>query len=231
MSSIAEVRISALIPMYNAARFIDEALASVAAQTRPVQQVIVVDDGSTDAGAERVARHPGVILVRQAKAGITAALNAGLARADGDFLVYLDADDRWTVDKTERQLQAMLAEPALGVVFGLARRFITRPDGTEQPLDVLPGVSRPGGMFRRAMFTRLGGAWPEGDGHDFMEWYARAQEAGVPMRTLAHVMFERRIHGANDGLCNRANQHRAYFASIRSALLRRRAAEQGKVVE
>lgn len=221
--------ISVVIPMYNAALFIGEALASVAAQTRPVRQVIVVDDGSTDGSAEIVARQPWVTLIRQPHRGIAAALNAGFDRADGVLLAFLDADDRWVQNKTECQLAALVADPGLDMVFGLARRFLMLPDGTERVIDTLPGVSRHGGLYRREVFTRFGRFAADGDpGHDFLAWFARAHDGGARWRTLDHVVFERRIHDANYGRFQRELQRKAYFASLREMLARRRAAEGAK---
>jgi glycosyltransferase involved in cell wall biosynthesis len=221
--------ISVVIPMYNAARFIGEALASVAAQTRPVRQVIVVDDGSTDGSAEIVARHPWATLIRRPHAGIAATLNAGLDRADGVLLAFLDADDRWVPDKTERQLAALAVEPGLDMVFGLARRFLMLPDGTERVIDTLPGVTRHGGLYRREVFARFGRfATADDPGHDFLPWFARAHDGGARWKTLDHIVFERRIHDANYGRTQRELQRKAYFTSLRETLARRRAAEGAK---
>lgn len=220
-------RVSVVIPLFNAARFIGEALASVAAQTRPVAQVVVVDDGSTDGSGEIAARHPGVVLVRQANAGVAAAVRAGLKLTDGEWIAFLDADDRWMPDKTEQQASVLETEPAVDAVFGLARRFVMEPDGGERVLDTLPGWSRCGGLFRRALLEQCGNFTGEGAGHDFMDWVLRAREAGARLELRPDLVFERRIHADNYGRRDRERQRRAYFETIRSALARRRAAAGG----
>jgi glycosyltransferase involved in cell wall biosynthesis len=100
--------ISAVIPAYNAEEHIARAIQSVLAQTRPVDEIIVVDDGSTDNTAE-VVRSFGdeVKLIRQANAGVSAARNAGIKFATGDWIAFLDADDEWLPDKIERQVQLL----------------------------------------------------------------------------------------------------------------------------
>ncbi|HOF61746.1 MAG TPA: glycosyltransferase family A protein [Candidatus Latescibacteria bacterium] len=89
--------VSVCIPLYNKAQYIQRALDSVLAQTYRDFEVIVVDDGSTDGGADIVARcgDPRVILVRQTNVGPGAARNRGAAAAQGEFLGFLDADDEW----------------------------------------------------------------------------------------------------------------------------------------
>lgn len=100
--------ISVVIPAYNAEEFIEETLASVFAQTVPVDEVIVVDDGSTDGTAETITRHfPQVKLVQQANGGVSKARNTGIDNVSSDYLCFLDADDLWEPNKLELQIEAL----------------------------------------------------------------------------------------------------------------------------
>lgn len=105
--------LTALIPVWQRRDRIDGALASVFAQTRPADEVIVVDDGSTDGLAEHIAMAwPQVRLLRQRHQGVSAARNLGIRAARSRWIALLDSDDRWYPQKLERQLAALNAQPS-----------------------------------------------------------------------------------------------------------------------
>ncbi|MBS0330449.1 MAG: glycosyltransferase family 2 protein, partial [Proteobacteria bacterium] len=105
-------RFSVIIPAFNAAGTLARAIESVRAQSWPVHEIIVVDDGSTDATAD-VARRFGeaVRLIRQPNSGVSVARNAGAAAATGDWLAFLDADDWYAPGRVELHA-AWIAEDA-----------------------------------------------------------------------------------------------------------------------
>jgi glycosyltransferase involved in cell wall biosynthesis len=106
-------RISVVIPAYNAARFLEETLDSVLAQTCPPDEVLVVDDGSTDQTASLAGRYaPAVQVISQANSGESVARNLGLARVSGDWVAWLDADDAWEPTKLEAQTEIIQAGDA-----------------------------------------------------------------------------------------------------------------------
>ncbi|BCX89701.1 hypothetical protein MIN45_P2074 [Methylomarinovum tepidoasis] len=110
------MRISVVIPAYNAAPFLEKALESVQAQTHPVAEILVVDDGSTDATADIARSFPQVRYLRQQNQGPSAARNRGIQEARGDWIAFLDADDRWTPEKTSEQLAALRRYPQLALI-------------------------------------------------------------------------------------------------------------------
>jgi glycosyltransferase involved in cell wall biosynthesis len=100
------VKVSVIIPLYNKASYIGRALASVRAQTFTDYEVLVVDDGSTDGGAEIVVRwgDPRVRVITQKNAGPAAARNRALDQAAGAYVAFLDADDEWMPPFLEQSL-------------------------------------------------------------------------------------------------------------------------------
>ncbi len=117
--------VSILIAAYNAERWLAETLESATGQTWPNVEVIVVDDGSTDATLAVARRYESatVKVIHQPNAGACAARNRALAEARGDYVQYLDADDLLSLDKIERQVRRLASEPAGTVATGPWSRF------------------------------------------------------------------------------------------------------------
>ena len=106
--------VSAIIPAYNAAKFIHGAIESALAQTHHLLEIIVVDDGSRDETAKVAAIYP-VTVIRQENGGTANARNTGARAAGGEWLAFLDHDDSWHADKTEQQLKYV--QPGISAVF------------------------------------------------------------------------------------------------------------------
>ncbi len=110
-------RVSVVIPTYNCGPYVAEAVESVLAQTRPAAEVLVVDDGSTDDTAGRLARFAAPVrVIRKENGGVSTARNRGVEEATGDLVAFLDADDAWHPRKLEVQLAALAGRPDLGLL-------------------------------------------------------------------------------------------------------------------
>lgn len=213
--------ISAIVPLYNCPRFISEAVNSILAQSLPVLEIIVVDDGSTDNSLSAVPTHPKVRLIPRPHAGLAATLNHGVSCAHGSILAFLDNDDRWLPSKLERQIEQLQSGDDTNLVFCQARVFQDR-EASVPGIEIINGVSKSGMMLRRTAFNRIG-PFPETTGeHDFIGWYARAQELGFSTTIVQEILYERRIHDRNDGILQRDRQRASYFTSIKALLDRRR---------
>ena len=123
--------VSVVIPCYNYGRFLGPAIESVLAQTRPAHEILVVDDGSTDDTPEVARRYAGRIrYLRQENGGVSRTRNAGVAQARGEAIAFLDADDWWRPEKLERQVAALAAHPAAGLIHTGSRVFDDRDQTT-----------------------------------------------------------------------------------------------------
>lgn len=115
-------RVSIVIPAYNARRTIADAIDSCLAQTYTDFEIIVIDDGSTDGTADllaaRYSGEPRLRVIRQANSGVSAARNAGILAARGEFVHFLDADDILMPTKLEASLKIVDSDPEIGVVYG-----------------------------------------------------------------------------------------------------------------
>lgn len=148
MRSVSRPAVSVIIPTFNRLALLREALDSVAAQTFRDFEVIVVDDGSTEAIAEGVATHatsPRVI--RQPNAGPAAARNRGIAAANADVVAFLDSDDLWLPGKLATYVDRMKREPDEPIWYGPMQPI--KRDGRR-----VPGRTKPcmGGCIAEALF-------------------------------------------------------------------------------
>jgi glycosyltransferase involved in cell wall biosynthesis len=109
-----DMRISVVVPAYNAARFLPRCIQSVRAQTLKPDEIIVIDDGSTD-NTSAVAAGLGAKVITLANGGVAAARNTGIRNASGEWVALLDADDMWYPEKLERQ--AALAQPEVVLIY------------------------------------------------------------------------------------------------------------------
>lgn len=227
-------RISAIIPVYNSARYLAEAIESVLAQTHPADEVIVVDDGSTDDSAKIVERFlPAVQYHWQKNSGPSVARNQGVALAHGEYLAFLDADDLWTKDKLMLQLTAFATDPTLDMVFGHVSQFYS-PELDEEskkrikiPSETMRGL-HPGVMLlKHAAFLRVGPFRTDVQLGEFIDWHARAMEVGLTSLLLPDVVMKRRIHLTSLG--TRQREARGdYVRVLKAALERRRKQERGE---
>ena len=222
--------VSVIIPVYNCEQYLAEAIQSVLCQTGSRLEVIVVDDGSTDASAE-VARSFGssVRYCYQANAGIGAARNCGIASAAGNLYAFLDADDRWVEGKLAKQIAALEDDHSLDMVFGQVVQLQDGPEWqrgvTENGFghgDMMPGMLPGSLLVKRSAFDRVGLFKTDLKVGEFIDWYARAMELGLRSKMLPELLLWRRLHRTNQGV--RERQSVTDYARVLKASLDRRRA-------
>jgi glycosyltransferase involved in cell wall biosynthesis len=198
------LRVSVIIPAFNAARFLPAALASVAAQTRPADEVIVVDDGSSDDTPSLHPHWPQVMWLRQTNAGPGVARNTGVAHASGDLIAFLDADCVWYPQKLELQVALHEADATLDYSFAETEERIA--EGLETPWWSVHKLAATGGRYRiclpalvirRATFLAVGGFNPVLRTGEDVDLFARLRGSQRREANLAIPLGATLIHGKN----------------------------------
>lgn len=191
-------RVSVVIPCRDDGRFLEEALASIAAQTLPAREVLVVDDGSTEAQTRQLFdswSRSDARLVRLGPVGVSAARNLAIAQARGEFILPLDADDRIAPRYLELAVQPLEREPRVGIVeceaelFGDAFGPWTRPP-FRMPHFLLGNSIVPAALFRKTDFERTRGYNPNmvHGWEDFDLWLSFL-ELGLGVTRLPETLF------------------------------------------
>ena len=220
--------ISCIIPVYNAEKYLGEAIESVLQQTYRPTEVIVVDDGSTDGTPSVVAQYENrVRSARQENAGPAAARNHGVRIAQGEFIAFLDADDLWHKDKLTRQIARFQERPELGLCFTHVQNFWV-PEMQEEERKFqghrfskpLPGYGPPALLTRRRIFDTLGPFDATLCAGDDTDWFLKASEQGQVVELLPDVLVYRRLHQHN--ISRQSTSHEAMLDVIKSSLDRRR---------
>lgn len=219
--------ISNIIPVYNGERYLAEAIESVLAQTYRNIEIIIVDDGSTDGSAE-VAKHykSPVRYYFQSNSGAGAARNRGIALAQGNFLAFLDADDLWLPDKLKLQIAAFAGDSTIDMIFGHVRQFACPALSEEArkqikiPAEIIAGHHAGSMLIKKKAFFQVGFFGTDFQLVEFIDWHARASEAGLKSLMLPDIVMNRRIHKTNQGLYKR--KHQGEYARVLKAILDRR---------
>ncbi len=148
--------VSIIIPCYNQAEFLGEAVESALAQTHPHVEVVVVDDGSTDNTLAVASGFPGIRVVSRTNGGLPAARNTGLAAASGAYTVFLDADDRLLPSAVVTGVEVLRARPGHSAAFG----WYQEVDVTGHPLPTPPAGRLQGDPYEALLRTNWTGGQP-----------------------------------------------------------------------
>jgi glycosyltransferase involved in cell wall biosynthesis len=226
-----DVEVSVIIPTYNRRDLVQRAIGTVLAQTRTVQEILVVDDGSTDGTGEALAAAFGdrIRCVRQANGGVSSARNHGLRLARGRYLALLDSDDEWLPEKTQRQIEWLQARPD----YGMALCDVVRMDAEHRDVElfrrrellpedgmilkwvlVQPALVPASVMMRREVFETVGGfdeSLATGEDLDFHLRVAARWPIGIVEQPLVRAMR------GHDGLSSLARTYDDYVRVIERA--------------
>lgn len=226
------IEVSVVIPTFNRRDLLPATIDSVLAQTRPVDEIIIVDDGSTD-GTDGMLRERYGDRVRyqwQPNAGVSAARNRGMAGARGRYIALLDSDDTWLPDKIRLQLDWLRSHPD----FGMVLCDVTRTGADGRVIDVFrrrdtiledgwilrwiihdPALAPASAMFRREVFEDVGGfdeSLRTAEDLDYHLRVARRWKVGVVEQALVRAMR------GHDGLSASGGTYEDYVRVVERAL-------------
>ncbi|MCC6961258.1 MAG: glycosyltransferase family 2 protein [Dehalococcoidia bacterium] len=207
--------VSVVIPAYNAGEFIAEAIQSVLAAPGPTREVIVVDDGSTDNTASIAAGFSEVRLLQRPNGGIGAARNTALMNVSAPLVAFLDADDVWPLGRLTALVSALVS--GVDAAFGQIVQFGDGREESEPAPALLAGTM----LIRTEAAARAGKFREDVKVGEFIDWWSRAEEAGVRRVQIPDVVLRRRIHTSNTGITH-AGSRVDYARVLRAALERRR---------
>lgn len=178
--------VSAVIPTYNYAHFVADAIESALAQTYRPLEVIVVDDGSTDDTRSVLERYAGrIVAIRKPNGGLSSARNAGIKAARGVCVAILDADDIWMPDKIERQMALLREHPEAGAI-GCGAELVDA-QGRLKEVKLFPAPS--GTRLERLRAVLLRQQWVGGSGSGAL----------IPVTMLDRVgLFDEQLSAAED---------------------------------
>lgn len=193
--------VSVIVPVYNGAHFLVDAVRSILAQEYAPLEIIIVDDGSTDEIVQAVSALPvDVRFIRQANAGAAAARNRGITDASGELIAFLDVDDLWPESNLDRLVQLLVSTSSADVVHGRAQVLRRDANANDEyvgdPSAVFPHYIG-AGVYRRAVFTRVGLFDPSLRFGEDADWFRRAAEEHSEIMHLDEVSLFVRRHDAN----------------------------------
>ncbi len=236
----ASARVSAIIPVFNGARFVVGAVRSVLAQSLAPCEILIVDDGSTDDSAAILKGLDGgptpIHLLRQDNAGQSAARNLAARRATGDYLAFLDQDDLWSPRHLELLVAPLVESPAVGWAYSdfdeidsggsLVTRSFLHAHGVQNPkrslfdcvandLMVLPSAS----VLRRSAFEEIGGFDERLVGYEDDDLFVRFFRAGWEQVFVDRASVRFRIHTSGSSASARFFDSRLLYAEKLAAML------------
>lgn len=196
--------VSVIIPVFNGAPFLAGAIENVLAQDYQPMEIIVVDDGSSDATADVAAGYPNEVrYVHQPNAGQSAARNRGIKLARGHMLAFLDVDDLWSDHKLKLQTRYLKANPTVEIVQGLIQRMqLSGQTSSNQPRFKV--ISAPyhyinigSALYRKSVFDKVGLFDEAMTDSEDIDWFIRAWEKCISKVVLDEVTLFYRKHDSN----------------------------------
>jgi glycosyltransferase involved in cell wall biosynthesis len=206
--------VAVIIPVYNGAQYLAEAIESVLAQTHPADEIIVIDDGSTDDSLAIARKFQGITVVAQKNAGVCASRNRGVEMTTAKWVAFLDQDDAYLPRKLEIQLEAVRSNPDVDLCvagqnilqqIGGVGEFVPAYDRLAPPTDQIgpqlytnlrmcPGLY----LMRRSTFLRVGGFDPTATPCEDWNLLLRLEQSNARFVSCPEIVLRYRFHASNN---------------------------------
>lgn len=219
--------VSVIIAVKNGERFLASAINSVLEQDyRPIE-IIVVDGQSEDRTAQIAQSFAQVGYIQQVNKGVADAYNVGIDAAKGELVAFLSHDDLWTPDKLSVQVNYLIDHPKIQYTIAKVKFFLepghSPPSGFRKELLGNDHIGRimETLVVRKSLFDVIGKFRTDLTTAEDVDWYARANDNGVPMAIIPKVLLYKRVHDANISL-NVLVNNRNLLKALRQSIDRKR---------
>ena len=190
-----------IIPVYNGEKFITEVLDSVLAQTMPIEEIIVIDDGSTDATKQIIKSYTRVKYCYQINSGVSVARNRGIRESMSEFITFLDQDDLFLPHKMEVSLKYFKNEPQIDIVRGRFQYIFmdgfTQGRTYTEPVNPHCNFLVGSAVFRRKVLLEIGGFDETLAAAEDIDLWLRMEQANFVIKNIDDVCLYYRQHGNN----------------------------------
>lgn len=215
--------VSVIMPVFNAGKYVEEAIESVLNQTYKNFEFICVNDHSTDNSLSILESFGDKIKVINNKnnCGTAESRNNGIRIANGEFLAFIDNDDVWEKNKLEIQINQFKNNPDLDISFSNMECFLS-PELNEAerklyycPTNPIPGYIPSSIVIKRTSFDKVGyfdSKWKNGES---VAWLSKIQEIGLKEETTNRILLKRRIHKSNKSIVDKSISNQDYLSIIK----------------
>jgi glycosyltransferase involved in cell wall biosynthesis len=224
--------IDVIIAVHNGAEFLAQSLQSIRNQSFTNHHIWVVDDASTDESVDIARAFEGVTVLQPGKVRQPGAMNFGIEHSTAPFIAFLDADDLWTPEKLDLQMQYLTNHPEVDGVFGAIRQFTsTNTHATPESMQWLGppqhGVSLTTLLIRRPSMNTAGLLNTDSQVNHLVDWYSRALSRNLVFRWIPETVMHRRVHAQNMTRVDRPNVVKGYAGALKLKLDQQRSNSTG----
>ena len=215
-----EPLISVIMPVRNGAKYIREALESLLSQGCRLE-ILVVDDGSEDETAALAASYGCRVLSHPVSQGPVIAKNTGLEAATGDYILFMDHDDRLRDGALKALCAALEDDPEAAAVEAMVQDFRS-PDCADASVFIRPepyfGLFTGAILIRRSVFGIIGPFSTAQTAGEILDWSDRMEQNNLTIKKIDLVATDRRVHDSNFGRTRREEQFKEFAAILRARL-------------